>query len=125
LSSDVRVHVPATGLYTYPDLTVTCGEWQFQDNTFDTLLNPTLIVEILSPSTEAYDRGKKFEHYQTIESLTYYLLIAQDRIHVDLYTRQPSGAWLLTSSSDPNAAISLDAIGCTLPLSELYDGLEF
>jgi len=119
--SDLRVNMPATGLYTYPDIVVACGERKFIDETFDTLLNPVLIAEILSPSTEAYDRGRKFEHYQTIPSLNEYLLVAQDRIHVDLYTRQPGGAWLLTSASELTASIALASIQCSVSLAELYE----
>ena len=81
--NDQRVHIPATGLYTYPDVVVVCGEPQFQDGEIDTLLNPILIVEVLSPNTEADDRGEKFEHYQTIESLAEYVLVAQDRPRID------------------------------------------
>ncbi len=83
---DMRVHIPATGLYTYPDVTVVCGTPQFDDKEFDTLLNPTVIIEVLSPSTEKYDRGKKFEHYRSIPSLREYVLIAQDEMRVQLYT---------------------------------------
>ena len=97
--SAMRLGVCATGLYTYPDITVVCGEPRFQDS--DTLLNPTFVVEVLSPSTEAYDRGRKFEHYRTIPSLQQDLLVASDRHQVDLYTRQADGRWLLASASCP------------------------
>jgi Uma2 family endonuclease len=86
--SDIRIKVSATGLYTYPDVVVVCGEPQFADNRRDTVLNPTFIVEVLSPSTEAYDRGRIFENYRSLESLKTYLLVASDRIHADLYTRR-------------------------------------
>jgi Uma2 family endonuclease len=89
--SDMRVRVSSTGLYTYPDVVAVCGEPKLLDNQLDTLLNPHLIVEVLSPSTEAYDRGRKFEHYQSIESLGEYLMITCDRIHADLHTRRPDG----------------------------------
>src|SRR6266404_1708800 len=87
--SDMRVRVSATGLYTYPDILVVCGEPQFLDERRDTLLNPNLIVEVLSPSTEAYDRGRKFEHYRSVESLSEYLLVSSERIIAELFTRQP------------------------------------
>jgi Uma2 family endonuclease len=123
--SDMRVHVTATSLFTYPDVVVVCGEPQFLDDRRDTLLNPTLIVEVLSPSTEAYDRGRKFEHYRSIASVREYLLVASDRIHVDLYARQDSGQWLLTSASEPEEAIELKSVGCRLGVSDLYEKVEF
>jgi Uma2 family endonuclease len=87
-SNDMRVRVSATGLYTYPDILVVCGVPQFLDGRRDTLLNPALIVEVLSPLTEAYDRGRKFEHYQSIDSLKQYVLAASERVHADLFTRE-------------------------------------
>ena len=87
-SNGLRVKVNSTGLYTYPDVAVVCGEAQFDDQHFDTLLNPKVIIEVLSESTEAYDRGKKFEHYRKIESLTDYVLISQDAHHIEHYGRQ-------------------------------------
>jgi Uma2 family endonuclease len=84
----MRVRASATGFYTYPDVVVVCGERQFVDDQRDTLLNPNLIVEVLSPTTEAYDRSRKFEFYKAIESFTEYLLISSDRVHVDLFRRR-------------------------------------
>jgi len=121
--SDMRVRVSATGLYTYPDVVVVCGEPRFLDDRRDTLLNPSLIVEVLSPSTEAYDRGRKFEHYRSIPSLTEYLLVASDRIHLDLYARQPAGQWLLTSAGGPEGALDLTSAGCRLAAAALYEGV--
>src|SRR5271157_364012 len=95
LPNDMRVRVSKTGLYTYPDLVALCGKPELLDARQDTLLNPNLIVEVLSPSTEAYDRGQKFAHYRAIESLSEYLLVSSDRVQVDLFTRQPDGRWLL------------------------------
>jgi Uma2 family endonuclease len=89
--SDMRVCVNATGMYTYPDAVVVCGEPQFLDETRDTLLNPNLIVEVLSPSTELYDRVRKFEHYRSLESVSEYLLVSSERVGAELYTRQPGG----------------------------------
>ena len=86
-ANDLRVRVQASGLYTYPDVLALCGERRFEDAHRDTLLNPTLIGEVLSPSTEAYDRGKQFGHYRRLESLIDYLLIAQDEVRVEHYTR--------------------------------------
>lgn len=120
-SSDMRVKVRASGLYTYPDIVVTCGEPQFSDDMFDTLLNPTVIIEILSQSTEGYDRGKKFQHYQQLRSLKEYLLIAQDAYHVDHFVRQGEINWLLTGYDGPDATIHLPSIDCTLALADLYE----
>ncbi|HTP31850.1 MAG TPA: Uma2 family endonuclease [Candidatus Acidoferrales bacterium] len=124
LPSDMRVFIQATGLYTYPDAVVVCGEPKLQDKHFDTLLNPAVILEVLSPSTEAYDRGRKFEHYSSIESLTDYLLVATDRIHADLYTRQPDGSWLRRFVNTADGAIELASIGCRLVLGDLYERVD-
>lgn len=124
-STDGRVYIPATGLYTYPDVVVVCGEPRFQDGEMDTLLNPILIVEVLSPNTEAYDRGEKFEHYQTIESLAEYVLVAQDRPRIDQYVRQDGGHWLLTAASSLEASLALPSIQCQLSLAEVYDKVDF
>jgi Uma2 family endonuclease len=120
LANDMRVRVSAKGLYTYPDVVVVCGEPQLLDDFADTLLNPTLIVEVLSPSTEAYDHGRKFEHYRSIESFKQYLLIASDRVHADLYTRQPENSWLLTSAERLEDSLELAAIGCRIGLRAIY-----
>lgn len=125
LSSDMRVLVSPTGLYTYPDVTVVCAEPQLLDSTRDTLLNPTLVVEVLSPSSEAYDRGRKFEHYRSIESLRQYLLVASDRVHLDLFTRQSGGQWLLTSASALEEKVELESIGCSLLVGDVYEKVEF
>ena len=122
--SDMRVKVSSTGLYTYPDVTVVCGKPEFDDKQKDTLLNPTVIIEVLSDSTEAYDRGKKFGHYRTLESLAEYLLIAQDAVAIDRYVRQPDGRWLLTAYRGLAAVAMIDAIDCELPLAEVYDKVE-
>jgi Uma2 family endonuclease len=124
LPSDMRVRVSPTGLYTYPDVVVVCGEPRFPDDQKDTLLNPSLLVEVLSPSTEAYDRGRKFDHYQSIESLGQYLLVATDRIHADLYTRQADGPWLFTSASRMEDSLDLQSVGCRLTLADLYEKVE-
>lgn len=123
--SDMRIRVSATGLYTYPDVTVVCGKPEFLDERRDTLLNPTLIVEVLSPSTEAYDHGRKFEHYQSVESLNEYLLIASERIAVDLYTRHSDGHWLPASASSLGDVVELKSVGCRLSLADLYAQVDF
>lgn len=122
---DLRLKVSATGLYTYPDLTVVCGEALFEDEALDTLLNPTLIIEVLSPSTEAYDRGEKFAHYRRLETLREYLLVAQDRYRVEQYTRQPDDRWLLAEISDPGGIVELRSIGCRIALTAIYARVTF
>jgi Uma2 family endonuclease len=123
--SDMRVRVSAAGLYTYPDVTVLCGEPQFLDDRRDTLLNPMLIAEVLSPSTEAYDRGRKFGHYRSLESLAEYLLVSSERVSAELFARQPDGRWLLTAASRLEDTLELPAAGCRLPLADLYEKVEF
>jgi Uma2 family endonuclease len=124
-SNDMRVRVSPGGLYTYPDVISVCGDPQFLDEQRDTLLNPGLLVEVLSPSTEGYDRGRKFEQYRTIASLNEYLLVSSDRIQADLYSRQADGRWMLTSASDLQDSINLQALNCRITLASLYEKVEF
>ncbi len=121
-ANDMRVRVRRD--YFYPDISVVCGEPQFADDQFDTLLNPTLIFEVLSPSTEQYDRGRKFEKYRTLNSLREYVLIAQDRPHVERYVRQDDG-WLLTEASGLDGALALATVEARMSLAEIYDRLDF
>ncbi|TMA53915.1 MAG: Uma2 family endonuclease [Deltaproteobacteria bacterium] len=123
-ASDMRVKVSATGLYTYPDVVALCGEPQFDDEQKDTLLNPTVIIEVLSPSTEAYDRGDKFGHYRKLASLAEYVLISQDKPHVEHYVRQPDNQWLLSEASSLQDSVQLPSINCTLVLAEIYEKVE-
>jgi Uma2 family endonuclease len=122
--SDMRVYIEATGRYTYPDVTVVCGEPQFQDREFDTLLNPTVIIEILSPTTEAYDRGVKFRHYRRIGSLREFVLISQDRMMVEQYRRQGND-WILSDVSEPDQVLKLESIGCQIRLDRIYAKIAF
>ncbi|MBI3951604.1 MAG: Uma2 family endonuclease [Acidobacteria bacterium] len=122
--SDMRVKIPVTGLYTYPDVVVVCGEPMFEDEHKDTLLNPTVLIEVLSESTEAYDRGKKFEHYRSVESLSDYVLIAQDAPKIEHYVRQPGNLWLLSETSGSQDIVQIDSIQCELALTEVYDKVE-
>lgn len=122
--SDMRVRTIATH-YTYPDVTAVCGEPKFVDDAQDTLLNPGLIVEVLSKTTEAYDRGRKFELYQSIASLREYLLLASDRMHADLYVRQSDGHWLLIPAGQPEDVLNLESVGCQIRLADLYDKVKF
>ncbi len=123
-STDLRVRISPTGLYTYPDIVVVCGQAQFADDQKDTLLNPTLIVEVLSESTKDYDRGEKFEQYRSLPSLSEYVLIAQDRYHVEHFFRQPDNRWLLAETNRPEDSLQLSSISCALALTEIYDKVE-
>jgi Uma2 family endonuclease len=118
--SDMRVKISPTGLYTYPDVTVVCGEPQFEDAELDTLVNPKILIEILSSSTADYDRGGKFAHYRRIESLEEYVLISQDRCLIEHYVRQPHDHWLLSEKTSVTDTLLLSSIGVQMPLSELY-----
>ncbi len=121
-TSDLRVQ--AGSLFTYPDVTVVCGEPQFHDESEDTLTNPTLIIEVLSDSTEAYDRGEKFGRYQRIDSLSEYVLVSQRRPSIDRYLRQPGGTWNLVVAEGLAASIELESISCSLDLADVYDDVE-
>ena len=118
--SDMMVTVRATGLRTYPDLSVACGRSKFQDLRELELLNPILIVEVLSDATAAYDRGKKFWHYRQLESLEEYVLVSTDEPLVEVYQRSADGAWTLRAYDGLMAAAKLDSLELSLPLSEIY-----
>ncbi|MGA9998395.1 MAG: Uma2 family endonuclease [Pyrinomonadaceae bacterium] len=120
-TNDMRVKIPATGLYTYPDVVVVCGEPEFEDEHVDTLLNPTLLVEVLSRSTQSYDRIEKFGYYRTIESLAEYLLVAQDEYRVEQYVKQADKRWLLSDVRSLDSTVELASVLCVLPLTEVYD----
>ena len=119
-SNDMRLRVNARGLYTYPDVIIVCNRPQLADGQFDTLLNPTIIIEVLSPSTEAYDRGKKFWHYRTLESLQEYVLIAQDAPLVEHFARQEDGSWRFAAASGLDASLYLPTIDCTVAMADIY-----
>lgn len=119
--SDMRLKVAATGLYAYPDVSVVCGEAQFSDDALDTLLNPTVLIEVLSPSTERFDRGRKAQAYRQLPSLQVYLLIAQDVARVEEYRRQAENTWILIDHTDSTAQINLSSIGCRMTLVQLYE----
>jgi Uma2 family endonuclease len=119
--NDMRVKVSPTGLYTYPDVVALCGEPRFDDVQRDTLLNPNVIVEVLSPSTEAYDRGNKAAQYRQLPSLVEYLLVSQEQRHVEHYVRQADGQWLFSEESGTDARIHLPSINAVLVLAEIYD----
>jgi Uma2 family endonuclease len=126
LNSDMRVLIKKTGLYTYPDLTIVCGKSELKKyKGLETLTNPTLIVEILSPTTADYDKGAKFEHYRTIDSLQEYVLVWQDKKRVARYTKQTDNSWLLTDFIGEDAEIELKSIECRLTMDDIYDKVEF
>jgi len=118
--SDLKVRVPESRKFFYPDVSVVCGETEFADDERDVILNPVLVVEVLSESTAAFDRGKKFQSYQQIESLQEYLLVAQDEYVVEHYLRQENGHWLYTKVTGLEDAILLPTLKCQLPLRVIY-----
>lgn len=118
-NGDIRIQIGGGRRYTYPDVAAVCGELRVADGSPDSLLNPALIVEVLSPSTEAYDRGEKFLQYRTIESLQEYVLIAQDRVLVERFVRGGE-FWTLSTLSDLDAALELTSVNCSIPVREIY-----
>ena len=122
--SDMRVKVSSTGRYTYPDVVVVCEEPRFEDSHFDTLLNPTVLIEVLSPSTATYDRGEKFASYQKLDSLCEYVLISQDRVRVEHYLRGEQ-AWTLTEFHSLSDVFRLVSIACELSLQAIYAKVQF
>lgn len=124
-ASDMRVKVSATGLYTYPDVTVVCGDPQFEDAVMDTLLSPKVVFDVLSPSTTDYDRGGKFAQYRRVPSLQENVLISQDRPLVEHYVRQLERQWMLTESESLEDKLALPSISCELPLAEIYLKVQF
>jgi Uma2 family endonuclease len=125
LTSDLRVKVDATGLYTYPDIIIVCDEPRFEDRILDTLLNPRCLMEVLSDSTEKYDRGAKFKHYRQVPSLQEYVLIAQDEALVERHVRQPNGDWLMTEFRGLEQTLALTSVPAKIALTDVYRGVEF
>ena len=123
--NDMRVKVSPTGLYTYPDVIVVCGEPRFEDADVDTLLNPKIIIEVLSDTTEAYDRGDKFAHYRALESLTDYLLVAQNEPRIEHFARQTDRSWRYSVADGLEAVIEIATIDCVLQLAEVYERATF
>ena len=119
-ANDMRVQADGARQYSYPDVVVVCGEAQFRDGREDTLSNPVVIVEVLSPSTEASDRGEKFMRYRQIPSLTDYVLLSQNARHVEHFAKQPDGSWRMTEAKGDDT-ILLSSIGCVLPLADAYN----
>ncbi|MEZ4527394.1 MAG: Uma2 family endonuclease [Desulfobacterales bacterium] len=121
--SDMRVKIEATGLYTYPDVLIVCGEEIFADEKEDMLLNPAIIIEVLSDSTESYDRGRKFENYRMLNSLKEYILISQNRKKMERFFRNERGYWELDESDEENPQLHLQAAGCELRIADVYENV--
>lgn len=124
-ASDLRLYIEKHRVLTYPDVVVTCPPDVYLDSQKDTLADATLIVEVLSPSTQNYDRSEKFRYYRALPSFAQYLLLSQDAIQAELHTRQPDGSWLFREFNGPDAVLELTAINCTLPLGPLYERVDF
>ena len=124
LMNEMRVGIPSAKCYFYPDVVVVCEEPRFEDDVFDTLLNPIVIVEVLSPTTEAYDRGEKFSHYRQLESLQEYIVVSQDKVNVDRYLRKQD-EWGITFFQELTQQVPLTSIECELPLQEIYERVTF
>jgi Uma2 family endonuclease len=125
ITSDLRVRVSPEGLYTYPDVLAICGEPRFIDDQQDTLLNPTVIAEVFSPSTEAYDRGFKSAQYRKIESLQEYALVSQTEPRLEVFRRQPGGGWLLSEFAGLDAVSRFESLGSEIPLAEICEKVTF
>ena len=123
-ANEMRVSVPTAESYFYPDVGVVCEEPRFEDDVFDTLLNPIVIVEVLSPSTEAYDRGDKFAHYRQLQSLQEYVLVSQDKVRIEHYVRHAT-QWILTDFQELEQQLPLTSIQCELRLQEIYERVPF
>lgn len=124
-ANDMRVLISEEGNYLYPDLVITCEKPKFQDDAFDTLLNPQVVMEILSESTEKYDRGRKFASYRALESLHTYVMISQNEPRVEMFRRQPDGAWLMSVMDGMDAEWHLPQPEVRIKLSDLYARVEF
>ena len=122
-TSDMRLKIAPTGLYTYPDVMALCGEVKLADDCRDMIENPQIVVEVLSPSTEAYDRGTKLDHYKRLESVTDCILISQDARRVEHHARGTDGRWRKTNVTG-SGIIRLASLGCEIPLDEIYDQIE-
>ncbi len=125
VTSDMRVKVNATGLYTYPDIVIYCGKAEFEDSDVDTLLNPSVVIEVLSQSTEGYDRGARFVQYRQIPSLKEFVLVAQDKPHVERFVRQADGQWLLSVFGGLDATFEFASVPARIPLAEIYSDVTF
>ena len=124
-SSDQRVKVSATGLYTYPDIVIVCGKPEYDLDDEDTLLNPVAIIEILSPTTESDDRGAKFRQYQQLASMQEYVLVSQEEPVVERFVRQSDGTWVLTVVADLGSEVVFATVPVHIAMADIYNGVEF
>ncbi|XZE20514.1 Uma2 family endonuclease [Pirellulaceae bacterium SH449] len=122
--SEMRVKVSASGLYTYPDVTIACGKPEFEDNELDTLLNPIVLIEVLSNSTEAYDRGTKAAHYRRLPSLQHYVLVSQYCCSVEIFSRSSDNIWTLSEASHLTESLRLQSPQVAIPLTEVYRNIQ-
>jgi Uma2 family endonuclease len=125
LGSDMRVYIPANSLFTYPDLSVICGKPQFLNDDERNLLNPTLIIEVLSPSTRSYDRGDKFKVYRDIPTLRDYVLVDAEQVGIEQYAMNTHGQWQLTEYKHIDETLRLKSLGLSLKLADMYEGVDF
>ena len=123
-SRDMRLKISPTGLYTYPDIVIVCGVAEFEDGTNDTLLNPRVVFEILSDSTELFDRGRKFDHYQTLDSVKEYILVAQNRPRIERFVRQNSD-WVLTKFEGLDSDFTLTSVNVRIPMKDIFRAVDF
>ena len=123
-SNEMKVRTAPEGLFSYPDLTIVCGARKYHDTVKDVLLNPVVLIEILSPSTESYDAGAKFQMYKELDSLREYMLVSQSEPRIELFTRQENGLWLPTLAEELEATITLSSVVVALPLAEVYEELD-
>ncbi len=124
-NSDLRIKVEATGLNTYPDLSIICGPLQFSEGTNDTAVNPSVLVEVLSDSTEAYDRGRKFAHYRQIPTLNEYLVVSQKEPRIERFVKQSNGQWVLSEASGLDGSLDVPSLGITISLGEVFTNVRF
>ena len=124
-NSDMRMRVTSNGFHTYPDIMVQCEDPRYADGRKDTLVNPTVVIEVFSPSTEGCDRGFKFHQYKLVESLQEYALVSQTEPRVEIFRRQPSGAWLMRESTGLQARSLFQSINCEIDLADLYERIVF
>lgn len=125
MQSDLRVQVKSSESYRYPDIVIVCGEPQFIDDEFDTLSNPTILIEVFSPTSVRRDRGEKSAEYRQLQSLQEYLLISQDEAHIERYLRQDNNTWILSDTIGLGASLELPSIDCTIATAEVYEGVSF
>jgi Uma2 family endonuclease len=123
-STDLRVHIPSNSLYTYPDIVVICGEPIFTDNEFDTLLNPSVLIEVLSENNKMYDMGEKFHLYKQIQSLNYYILVSTIDYQAHIYTKKTENLWEILTIYNLEEIIKLELLDIELPMKEIYDSIS-